>query len=96
MNEISIKNFNRDKIIQILSGCGKNPTVTILDCGKVKEENERLSRMDTTRFSRMCERFSHHASLDGLYEELKVTFNILSNFIFREKNNQYGIDNTSM
>ena len=74
MNEISIKNFNRDKIIQILSGCGKTPTVTILDCGKAKEENERLSRMDTTRFSRICERFSHHASLDGLYEELKATF----------------------
>ena len=31
VNEISVKNFNRDKIVAILVGCGKNPSVTILD-----------------------------------------------------------------
>ena len=86
VNEISIKNFNRDKIVAILSGSGKNPTVTILDCGKPKEENERLSRMDATRFSRICERFSHHASVDGLFEELKLRFPKFMFFYFYHQN----------
>jgi len=74
VNEISIKNFNREKIVSILVGCGKNPTITIQDGNHKEAQNGRLSRFDAGKFSKICERYGHHASVDGLFEELQEEY----------------------
>ena len=90
VNEISIRNFEREKIIAVLAGCGRNPVVTIQD-GSNFEQRERLSRMDTTKFDRICERFAHHGDINGLYEQLQdrikkiLLFNTWSTFWFLKK-----------
>lgn len=74
VNEISIKNFNREKIVSILVGCGKNPNIMIQDGIRNQSANGRLSRADSGRFVKICERYGHHASVDGLFEELQEEF----------------------
>ena len=73
MNDISIKNFDRERIISILLNSGENPILTILESKKYEEECERggrLSRFDIEKLKTTCNRYSNHGSIETLDNEL--------------------------
>lgn len=75
VNDISIKHFDRERIISILLNSGENPVLTILESKKYEEELERgssgrLSRFDIEKLKTTCNRYSNHGSIETLDNEL--------------------------
>ncbi|CAG5103434.1 Oidioi.mRNA.OKI2018_I69.chr1.g769.t2.cds [Oikopleura dioica] len=83
VNEISIKNFNRSKIVQILTSCGPNPVLVIIDNVKLGKDAttsvspthpNSLSRADISRMERICNEYRGHKDFNRLGLELGEEF----------------------
>jgi hypothetical protein len=83
VNEISIKNFNRSKIVQLLTSCGPNPVLVIIDNAKLGSpattsvsptHPNSLSQGDVCRMERICNEYRGHKDFNRLGLELGEEF----------------------
>ena len=83
VNEISIKNFNRSKIVQLLTSCGPNPVLVIIDNAKLGSpattcvsptHPNSLSQRDVCRMERICNEYRGHKDFNRLGLELGEEF----------------------
>ena len=75
INDISVKNFDRDRIISMLLNSGENPVLTIQDKDAAGDEcsagyDTRLSRFEIEKLKDTCAKYDHHGSIEALDDEL--------------------------
>ena len=74
INDISVKNFDRDRIISMLLNSGENPVLTIQDKDAAEVDSAgydtRLSRFEIEKLKDTCGKYDHHGSIEALDDEL--------------------------